>query len=142
MKTLHWGLLFFGLLGCTPSYPPGIPRIPVEVSLYVFDPQFVDLQGVGGYAVIPGGSKGILVYRVSMDQFNAYELHCPGNHTGDCGKVSLESNGFYLTDVDCPNNGCGSRFNIITGGRESGTSQYPLVRYNTAFDGVVLRVFD
>ena len=141
-KTLISLVLFLGLQACTPIYPPGVPRVPVDISLYVFDPDFVDLQAVGGYALIPGGSRGILIYRVSIDQFNAYELHCPSNHTGDCGRVSLESNGFYLTDTDCPGNACGSRFYIITGGVESGPSQYPLVRYKTTFDGSLLRIFD
>ena len=41
-KTLISLVLFLGLQACTPIYPPGVPRVPVDISLYVFDPDFVE----------------------------------------------------------------------------------------------------
>lgn len=137
--------LFFPLTWtCTPQYPPNIPQVQVDITLFLGDPFLVNLQGVGGSVEIPGGSRGILLYRASIDQFNAYELHCPYAHTDACGKVHPDQSGLFLVDDSCDTGaGCGSRFNIINGQVEAGPATYPLVQYNTNFDGqATLRIFN
>lgn len=115
----------------------------VDITINIFDSQFVNLQAVGGSAYVNGGSRGIVLYRVSIDQFNAYERHCPYDTENLCGKVTLDSNGLYLVDDDCGGLGCGSRFNIINGTNVDGPAIYPLLQYNAAYDGgALVRIFN
>lgn len=145
LKIEKW-LMFTGvllLLSCNKQYPVNIPLVPVDITINIFDPQYVDLQAVGGSAYISGGSRGILVYRVSIDQFNAYERHCTYDSENPCGKVSLDTDGLFLVDDDCFGSGCGSRFNVINGSNVDGPSIYPLIQYNTSFDGgALLRIYN
>lgn len=131
------------LAGCKYQNPANIPHVDVDITINIFEQQYIDLQGVGGIAYVSGGSKGIVVYRVSIDQFNAYERHCPYDTENPCGKVSLDNNELYLVDNDCSGGGCGSRFNPINGSNVDGPAIYPLLQYNTAFDGgALLRIYN
>ena len=136
-------LLVFGFSGCQKQYPVNIPYVSFDYTINIFDPAFVSLQGVGGSVFIDGGSRGLIIYRVSIDQFNAYERHCTYDSENPCGKVDFDTSGIILVDNDCSGAGCGSKFNIIDGSVLNGPAQYPLIQYNTSFDGMaMLRVFN
>ncbi|MCX7742966.1 MAG: hypothetical protein N2167_00230 [Flavobacteriales bacterium] len=124
------------------QYPANIPYVPIDITISTFDPQFVSLQAVGGWAYLNGGSRGLILYRASIDQVNCYERHCPYDTENPCGKVSVDSNGLFLVDNDCYGEGCGSRFSLINGSVVDGVAIYPLKQYNTSFDGVLIRVFN
>lgn len=135
------GLLL--LCSCEGVLPPNIPNVPVDQTIFIFDPEYAALQGVGGYAELPGGSRGIIVFRVSIDRFNAYEMHCPYESSGSCGRVTPDENGLMLVDRDCDGDGCGSAFNIIDGSVVNGPSVYPLVQYKVILSGQgLLRVYN
>lgn len=139
IKVANWiGIVVFLVLqsGCQTQYPVNIPVVDVDITINIFD--YPDLQGVGGSAYIDGGSRGIIVYRVSIEQFNAYERHCTYDSENPCGKVSKDVDGLFLVDDDCFGTGCGSRFNIINGSNVDGPSQYPLIQYNASYDGGAL----
>jgi hypothetical protein len=123
--------------------PPNIPQVPVEFTLFLFDPAYVALQGVGGWVEIPAGSRGIIVYRTGIQRFNAYERHCPYEQGGQCGRVGFDENLMFLTCNACPGESCESKFNPLDGSLMSGPSVYPLFQYRTQFDGqAMLRVFN
>lgn len=135
--------LMLGFSGCQPQYPVNIPYISFDYTINILDPSFVNLQAVGGTATITGGSRGIIIYRVSIDQFNAYERHCTYDSENSCGKVSIDGSGIIMVDDDCAGSGCGSKFNIIDGSVIQGPAQYPLIKYNTSFDGIsMLRIYN
>jgi hypothetical protein len=135
-------ILSFILVSCGNQYPVNIPNVPVDITISTFDPEFISLQAVGGHAYVSGGSRGIVIYRVSIDQFNAYERHCPYDTENPCGKVTLDNNGLFLVDDDCLGSGCGSRFNIINGEKVDGPAMYSLKQYSTSFDGALVRIFN
>lgn len=136
-------LLGFSFWGCQRQYPVNIPYITFDYNINILEPAYVDLQGVGGSVFIPGGSRGIVIYRVSIEQFNAYERHCTYDCDNPCGKVDYDSSGIVLVDSDCGGSGCGSKFNIIDGSVLNGPAQYPLIQYATTFDGMaMLRVYN
>lgn len=124
------------------QYPANIPYVPIDITISTFDPQFVSLQAVGGWAYVNGGSRGLILYRASIDQVNCYERHCPYDTENPCGKVSVDSTGLFLIDNDCYGEGCGSRFSLINGSVVDGVAIYPLKQYNTSFDGALIRVFN
>lgn len=134
--------LLFLFWRCGNYHPSNIPNVPVDITLSIYEAQFVDLQAVGGYAYVNGGSRGIILYRASINRINAYERHCPYNTEDPCGVVSLDSSEIKLIDYGCDGNGCGSQFNIINGQVLNGPAVYALLQYNTSFDGAILRVYN
>ena|SRR5688572_29916553 len=141
--SLLLGLMFISQQGCQKQYPVNIPYVTFDYTINIFDPAFVNLQGVGGSVFIDGGSRGLIIYRVSIDQFNAYERHCTYDCENPCGKVSFDTSGIVLVDDDCGGSGCGSKFNIIDGSVVNGPATFPLIQYTTQFDGMaMLRVFN
>jgi hypothetical protein len=142
-RLLAFLVLTLGFWGCQRQYPVNIPYVSFDFTINILDPTYVNLQGVGGSVIIPGGSRGIVVYRVSIDQFNAYERHCTYDCNNACGKVDYDSSGIVLVDNDCGGAGCGSKFNLIDGSVLNGPAQYPLIQYTTSFDGMaMLRIYN
>jgi len=141
LLSLIWVLISFS--GCSKQYPVNIPFVSFDYTINILDPAYVNLQAVGGSVFIDGGSRGIIIYRVSIEQFNAYERHCTYDTDNACGKVSFDSIGIVLVDDDCSGSGCGSKFNIIDGSVSNSPATYPLIQYTTSFDGMsMLRVYN
>lgn len=139
-KSIVIGLLlsyFIFMNGCGKVQYANIPDVNVNITINVLDPLYADLQAPGGYAVVDGGVKGIVIYRVDIDRFNAYERMCPYD-IGDCGKVSVDNTNVVLHDDDCGGAGCGSKFNIIDGSVLNGPANLPLKQYSAAFDGMAI----
>lgn len=114
----------------------GIPLVNVSIQIFTTDPGFINLQVPGGFDYVTGGSRGILIYRLSNDQFLAFDRHCPYQVDDNC-QVQVDSSGIIATD-DC----CGSGFIITDGSVIQGPSSAPLHAYQTEFNGSVLRVFN
>lgn len=118
-----------GWSGCTGTNSV-IPNVPVNIVLTVSNPQFINLNSVGGYVQITGGSRGIIVYRASIDEFRAFDRHCPFNVDEGC-RVSVNSTSIIAVDDLC----CGSEFLIVDGSITQGPATFPLKGYATSFDG-------
>jgi hypothetical protein len=54
-----------------------VPYVPFNQSIDLNLPSYYSLAGVGGYAYVVGGSRGIIVYRRSLDEFIAFDRHSP-----------------------------------------------------------------
>ena len=115
----------------------GIPYVAVDLYVYTSDPNFVNLNAVGGWVYITGGSRGILVYRSSNTDFMAYERHCPFEPDNTCGRVEVDSSNIIVKDP-C----CGSEFVITDGTVTKGPASMALTRYQTTFDGSVLHIYN
>ena len=124
-------LLF--LVGCRQTNNNGIPYVQVNIKLYTTDPAFFNLNAVGGWEYINGGSKGILVYRSGIDEFKAYDRHCPYQPNDACSIVAVDSSNIMAVDT-C----CGSQFVITDGQVTKAPSVEPLKEYQTSYDGSVL----
>lgn len=115
----------------------GIPNVAVDIYIYTTDPNFINLNAVGGWVYITGGSRGILVYRSSNTDFRAYDRHCPYQPEDACGRVEVDSSNIIVKDP-C----CGSQFLITDGSVTNGPASMPLKQYNTSFDGSVLHIYN
>ena len=128
-------LVLFLFFGCQKSSESGIPYVQVNIQLYTTDPIFFNLDNVGGWEYINGGSKGILVYRSGIDEFMAYDRHCPYQPSDACSKIAVDSSNIIAADT-C----CGSQFVITDGEVTNGPAVQPLKQYQTSFDGTVLTI--
>ena len=127
------GLLALFFMTCTK--PNTNNYAPVNYTVDLSLPQFSALNAPNNYVYIPNvGVRGLIVYRASFTQFNAYDRSCPYQTASSCAPI-IVINAFTCSDT-CKN--FGSQFNLTTGAVSKGPSNYPLTTYQTTFDGVSL----
>lgn len=137
LKALKYILPLVLLVSACKKDDQGIPNVSVNIQIYTTDPSFVNLNAVGGWVYITGGSRGILVYRSSNTDFKAYDRHCPFEPENTCGRVEVDSSNIQVVD-----NCCGSKFLITDGSVTQGPASMPLKQYSTSFDGSVLHIYN
>jgi len=113
-----------------------IPYVPVDFSVNVNLPAYIDLSVPSGHVLVSGGSKGIILSRYSLDQFVALDRHATADIPAGC-QVEVAEDGLLITDP-CSN----SEWLIIDGSVVSGDAIYPLHRYATQWNDPILQVFN
>lgn len=108
----------------------------VDYYLYINEPSNIALNAVGGWMYVPAGTKGIIVYRRSIDAFTALERNCTFDPNAPCSLVKV------LSGISSIDSCCSSRFSIYDGSVINGPATQPLYQYNTTFDGSTLRIFN
>ena len=128
--------MLLGSAGCN-TIDSNVPNVAVNLRLLVSNPDFINLNAVGGYVNLTGGSRGIIVYRFSVDEFRAFDRHCPFNADEGC-RVTVNSTDIEAEDDAC----CGSKFLIIDGSVIEGPANQQLKPYTTSFDGNSLLIYN
>jgi hypothetical protein len=120
-------LLFFG---CGDNVSPisPIPDVLVreEVNLNSVTSQALKIRD-GNFIYIPGGIRGIIVYRKSSDIYLAFERKSPYNMEDTCGIITVPSSQFFMEDT-C--NKCTFKWD---GTPLSGPNRSILKQYNVQF---------
>jgi len=139
MKRFYYILivLFLFTVSCSKDDNSQIPLVNVNLFLNMNNPEFINLNAPGGWVYYIGGSRGLIIYRVSTSDFNVYDRHCTFDSSNSCALVSVEVNN--ITGKD---NCCGSQFLITDGSITQGPATLALKQYQTSFDGSVLHVFN
>lgn len=125
------------LLSCSKDQNANIPLVPVDITIHLNNPSYNAIAVPGGWIYVNGGSRGIIVYRVSNNEFKALDRHCTFDSSNSCALVSVDVSNITALD-DC----CGSKFLLTDGSVTKGPANLPLKQYNTSFDGSVLRIFN
>ena len=125
-------------LRCSKNQDQGIPLVRVDTTIYANNPSFNNISVPGTWMYINGGSRGIIIYRVSNEEFKAYDRHCTFEPDNSCGLVSVDATNIAGVDGDC----CGSTFILTDGAVTKGPATLPLKQYQTSFDGSVLKIFN
>src|SRR3989304_3214262 len=94
---LMWGTLL-SPLSCKKD-DDSVPNVTVNILLSTTDPSFTDLNAVGGLIYLSGGSRGLVVYRLSMQEFMAYDRHCTYKPSESCAKVDVDASGIIAVDA-------------------------------------------
>jgi hypothetical protein len=141
MKYLFFSLLCFVLLSssCVKNNQNPVPSIPFDITIDVYLPSYNQLQGVGGWTYVNGGSRGIIVYRRSLNEFIAFDRHSPADAAGTCFlPLFPDTNNFLQLNDTCNS----ATFSLYDGSAISG-SQFGLRQYATQFDGSnLLRIYN
>ncbi len=124
------------LFSCKNQYE-GIPNINVNLYINIQNPQYQNLSGMGSWAYVEGGSKGIIVFNLDNDNFLAYERHCPYDPQNSCSKISVDETNLFAVDT-C----CSSKYQLIDGSVIDGPGSLPLKGYNTSFDGNIIHIWN
>jgi hypothetical protein len=132
--------LFFGT-GCKKEQTVQVPLVNVDISININLPAYNALAVPGGWVYLTGGSQGIIVYRntadISSNTFTALDRHCTFQPENLC-RVTVDGTGLIARDTTC----CHSAFQMIDGSVVTGPAVFGLKRYNTTFNGTVLRIFN
>lgn len=121
-----------------------IPNIRFNAEIYLDNPQY---SGKNPFIIRPGGLNprvgvnGVVVYKISMTEYYAFDLMCTHEH---------ENPGLYFVDitkdggpmVTCPE--CQSEFLISTpnGAIISGPAKWALKPYQTSVSNNILRIWN
>ena len=114
-----------------------IPLVRVDLIIYTNDPSFNEISVPGTWTYVNGGSRGIIIYRVSNSEFKAYDRHCTYDSRNSCALVSVDATNITATD-----NCCDSEFLLVDGSVIKNPASLPLKQYQTSFDGAVLRIYN
>ena len=147
-KTISFVLLLMSamlLKGCKePLVNPYYPNAIINFTIYPNTIHEYELNTVGGFKYYTSDplstSRGIIVYRLSQDEFRAYDRIPPNNP--DCRD---ENGNLTRLIVDSPfvlDNCNGIKYNIINGDLFEGEGIYPLIQYHTTYDGSALRIYN
>lgn len=141
--------------GCN-KYPvnPYYPNAIIDITINLNDSRYYALRFASGYMYLTSDvestSRGIIVYRV-IDEFKAYD-RLPPNYPNACtddegNTTRLVVEAPYVVD-HCNN----AYYNILNGDIivseqygmvptfSTDTIVYPLIQYETTFDGTTLRI--
>lgn len=139
---LRFILFLFALqmiTSCNKNSNHPVPNIPFDITINMTLPSYSALNGVGGYAFVNGGSKGIIVYRRGIDDFVAFDRHSPADIAGSCAQPLTPDDDNFLVLIDSCNN---ASFSLYDGSPIS-NSDFGLRMYATAWNGnESLRIFN
>jgi nitrite reductase/ring-hydroxylating ferredoxin subunit len=137
------------LSSCNKNKNDVIPDTIVDFTINLNDPQFVNLNALGGADTVDArtnnwgsfaagfAGNGIIIY-CGGDEFYAYDRTCPYDYAvnGLSIKVKID-----FTLAICPK--CGTTYALSAFGTPaSGIGRYPLKNYRTSFDGGYVKVWN
>lgn len=115
-----------------------IPYVPVNFDINLNLPAYNSLNFPGEHLLLEGGSKGIIVYRYTLDQFVVLDRHATYDVALGC-TVSVEDDGVTISDQnDCSE----SSWLILDGSVLEGPATMPLHRYRTSYNHPILSVYN
>ncbi len=145
LYSLLGSLVFFALLvsQCKKEDDP-LPFAVVNIRIEPNSTQYTNLNTVGGHEYLTANfpSRGVIVYRISVDEFMAFERTCPHDpdaccdETG-CTRLKVEPDGIIIKD-EC----CESTYLILDGSNVAGPSVKPLKQYFTSYNGKILHIYN
>jgi hypothetical protein len=132
---------------CNKNDDPPIQTGYVNIVIYPNSVEYLDLNSPGGYVYLNANepSRGILVYRLTFDEFLAFERTptykpdscCIYDPVRICSKVLVDESGLFVVDT-CTS----SKWLILDGTVHEGPANHSLVAYQTLYDGNALRIFN
>jgi len=111
-----------------------LPKIPVNEEIFLNNPQFIDLQVVGGWAYTQGGINGIIVYHSGINRYTAWERSAPHYTPQACSKMTVKNGIVMFCSCDK------SEFNILNGAPLTDGVKYPARQYRAVLVGNTLQI--
>ncbi|MEN8124909.1 MAG: hypothetical protein ABFR32_07220 [Bacteroidota bacterium] len=112
MKKLIFIILFLSLFSCSSNDFDDqslLPNVPVNETVFLNNPEYINLQVVGGWAYAQGGISGIIIYHMSTNNYIAFERSAPHFTPQACSKMVVKNSMIMVCSCD------DSEFNIING---------------------------
>ena len=97
----------------------------------------INSPGGWEYLTAEEPSRGIIVYRETLEEFKAYERTCPHDPFEPDSRIEVEPSA--ITAI-CPV--CGTKYILLDGTRFEGPGKRPLKQYRTSYNGSILHIFN
>ncbi len=136
-------ILFLGLVlllsSCKKNKNHPVPSIPFDLTIDINLPSYNTLIGVGTWAYVNGGSRGIIVYRRSIDEFVAFDRHSPADPDALCLEPLFPDPDNFLTLIDS----CSTARYSLYDGSPIQDSEFGLRQYQTSYNGTnLVRIYN
>lgn len=118
--------MLFSLFSCSESDtdPNAIlPNVPVNETVFLNNPQYINLKAVGGWAYTQGGISGIILYRAGTTNYLAWERAAPHLVPKTCSQMTVENSIIMYCSCD------ESKFSIIDGSPQTDGINYSVKFY-------------
>ncbi len=132
MKKLLALLILLTLSSCNDNgdeFRDLLPEIGVNQTIFLNNPEFIDLQVVGGWAYASGGITGIIIYHYGINNYLAFERSAPHLSPQACS-IMVVTNGLTM-ECACDD----SIFNILNGAPLSDGVNYSARQYRVLNTG-------
>lgn len=106
-----------------------LPNIPVNETIFLNNPEYINLQVVGGWAYTQGGISGIIVYHSGINNFIAFERSAPHLSPKPCSRMDVKNS--IIMRCSCDE----SEFNILNGAPLTDGVSYSARQYRTVLMG-------
>ncbi len=128
-------------ISCSKNKQHPVPHYSFDANINLTLPSYADLQGVGGWAYVSGiGSKGVIVYRQSMQNFVAFDRHSPAEGSFDCESgLVVDNSNFLILNDPCSD----AQFSLYDGSIIGGNTKWGLRAYVVEYyGGQHIRIFN
>jgi hypothetical protein len=137
IRVIFSAILFVLLVtGCRKNQNQ-VPYVLVDVYININNPGYYTLQAVGGWVYYPAGSKGLIIYRKTVDEMVVFDRHSPYLPDNNCITEVDETTNITVFDP-CS----GSEFLLVDGSVTKGPAVFPLQQYQSSFDGTMLHIYN
>ena len=106
-----------------------LPNVPVNQTIFLNNPEFVDLQVVGGWAYSQGGISGIIIYHSGINNYLAFERSAPHLTPQACSRMNVENSLFMVCPCD------DAQFNLLNGAPLTEGVNFPARQYRVLITG-------
>ncbi len=111
-----------------------LPNIPVNQSLFLNNPEFIDLQVVGGWAYAQGGISGLVIYHYSINNYIAFDRAAPHINPKPCSQMIVKNGINLFTPCD------DSVFNLLNGAPLTDGISFSAKQYRVVVIGDTLQI--
>lgn len=103
-----------------------LPVVSVNQTIFLNDPEYINLQVVGGWAYSSGGISGIIIYHYSTNSYIAFERSAPHLSAQYCSKMTVKNGIIMFCSCD------DSEFNILNGAPLTDGIEYSARQYRVS----------
>ncbi len=125
-------MLLFSTFACDENsndFNDLLPERPVNQTIFLNNPQYIDLQIVGGWAYSQGGISGIIIYHSGINTYIAYERSAPHLSPQACSQMVVRNS--LTMECACDD----SVFNILNGAPMTDGVNYAARQYRVLNTG-------
>lgn len=132
-RVLLFLLLLLVSVTCGEDEQHPVPLVPVDFRINL-EFQYIELNSIGGHVNVYGGFGGIVIYRMSIDEFTAFDRACPFDPQDVNARIIVEDSPLAKCNV------CESVYLLLDGSPVSGPTRHPLRQYRTVYSDPYLYV--
>jgi hypothetical protein len=111
-----------------------LPDVPVNKTIFLSNPEFINLQVVGGWAYTQGGISGIIIYHAGINNYLAFERSAPHRTPEPCSVMTVKNSLTMVCSCD------DTVFNLLNGAPMTDGIIYPALQYRVIPNGPNLQI--